>query len=301
MTKFYVYEHWRPDIDMPFYVGKGKGKRANIMYGRNRRHKNIQSKLKRLGMFVEVKMVANGLTEEEAFQFEVNQIAMWRSKGVDLVNLTAGGEGGSNPSDETRELMRRAKIGRKLTTEQKEKISKNVKIVLSSPEMKTKLSISIKESSKKPEVKENRSKGQKSRIRTKEHYEKVSAALMGRKLSPEHAEKSRKASLGRKQSIEEIERRRLANTGRKRSPEFCARMSNAWTEERKKIHALEMLERNRKNLDQKRIEEGLHLASLTGDAKIAYQNKLNRLEYRRAWNKRSRKQHMLFENSEVLT
>jgi hypothetical protein len=25
---FYVYEHWRPDVDLPFYVGKGKGGRA---------------------------------------------------------------------------------------------------------------------------------------------------------------------------------------------------------------------------------------------------------------------------------
>ena len=23
-TIFYVYEHWRPDKDLPFYVGKGK-------------------------------------------------------------------------------------------------------------------------------------------------------------------------------------------------------------------------------------------------------------------------------------
>lgn len=22
--KYYVYEHWRPDLNIPFYVGKGK-------------------------------------------------------------------------------------------------------------------------------------------------------------------------------------------------------------------------------------------------------------------------------------
>jgi hypothetical protein len=26
--KFYVYEHWRPDKDVCFYVGKGHGRRA---------------------------------------------------------------------------------------------------------------------------------------------------------------------------------------------------------------------------------------------------------------------------------
>ena len=28
MTIFYVYEHWRPDKDTCFWVGKGKGDRA---------------------------------------------------------------------------------------------------------------------------------------------------------------------------------------------------------------------------------------------------------------------------------
>lgn len=49
-NKFYVYEHWRPDKDICFYVGKGKGRRANVMYGRGSHHERIQAKLKRLGM-----------------------------------------------------------------------------------------------------------------------------------------------------------------------------------------------------------------------------------------------------------
>jgi hypothetical protein len=28
---FYVYEHWRSDTNLPFYVGKGKGSRATDM------------------------------------------------------------------------------------------------------------------------------------------------------------------------------------------------------------------------------------------------------------------------------
>ena len=42
MGRFYVYEHWRPDRDECFYVGKGKGGRANVMYGRNRHHEAVQ-------------------------------------------------------------------------------------------------------------------------------------------------------------------------------------------------------------------------------------------------------------------
>lgn len=32
LLNFYVYEHWRPDTDMPFYVGKGTGGRATIRW-----------------------------------------------------------------------------------------------------------------------------------------------------------------------------------------------------------------------------------------------------------------------------
>ena len=93
MAKFYVYEHWRPDRDECFYVGKGHGPRANKMNNRNLFHKAIQNKLSRLGMAVEVKMVATGLCEAEAFEMEVSRIAVWRDLGVDLANITDGGEG----------------------------------------------------------------------------------------------------------------------------------------------------------------------------------------------------------------
>ena len=32
-SDFYVYEHWRPDLNVPFYVGKGKNGRAKVMHG----------------------------------------------------------------------------------------------------------------------------------------------------------------------------------------------------------------------------------------------------------------------------
>ena len=50
---FYVYEHWRPDRDEPFYVGKGRGGRANMMARRNKYHKAIQGKLHKNGYAVE--------------------------------------------------------------------------------------------------------------------------------------------------------------------------------------------------------------------------------------------------------
>lgn len=108
---FYVYEHWRLDKDECFYVGKGRGKRAYSRQGRNSHWNNIVSKLERLGSGYEVKLVAVGLNENDAFYLEKERIMFWRDI-VDLSNMTDGGEGISNPSKEVREKLSRAKIGK---------------------------------------------------------------------------------------------------------------------------------------------------------------------------------------------
>ena len=93
MNNFYVYEHWRLDRDECFYVGKGMKNRAYKMRDRNSHHRAIMAKLSREGSGMEVRMVATGLTEDEAFALEVERIAFWREAGADLANRTNGGEG----------------------------------------------------------------------------------------------------------------------------------------------------------------------------------------------------------------
>lgn len=122
---FYVYEHWRPDKDVCFYVGKGHGKRANDMNGcRNPHHKRIQAKLARLGMCVEVRMVGESLIERDAFTLEIERIAFWRESGVKLANLTNGGDGvtGMRHTDEWRAEHSRKMKGRKLSPEHRQKL-----------------------------------------------------------------------------------------------------------------------------------------------------------------------------------
>ena len=93
---YYVYEHWRADRGECFYVGKGKGGRANeLRHNRNRFHKFIQAKLSRLGIVVEIRIVFDGLSESEAFTLERERIAFWRGTGAALANWTDGGEGPS--------------------------------------------------------------------------------------------------------------------------------------------------------------------------------------------------------------
>lgn len=139
---FYVYEHWRLDRDECFYVGKGRGRRAYEMkQSRNRHHLAIQAKVSREGFAIEVRIVACGISEEDAFAIECERIRFWRYAGVDLANLTDGGEGSSGrvlsddakariglaasqrrPSEETRAKMGAARKGKKRSPEMVEKM-----------------------------------------------------------------------------------------------------------------------------------------------------------------------------------
>ncbi len=101
---FYVYEHWRPDTGVCFYVGKGKGKRAwDLKNMRNRYHKAVTSKLLSLGLSVDVRMVLKDLTAEAAYALEISRIALYAPGS--LTNMTAGGDGFLNPTAETRAKM----------------------------------------------------------------------------------------------------------------------------------------------------------------------------------------------------
>lgn len=92
---FYVYEHWRPDENVCFYIGKGKGKRAFDLLHRSFHHKNITAKLSLAGLCVDVRFVGTNLSENIAFDLEIERIAFWRAQGVFLTNRTDGGEGPS--------------------------------------------------------------------------------------------------------------------------------------------------------------------------------------------------------------
>lgn len=88
---YYVYEHYKPNCNEPFWVGKGKKKRAYENHSRNRWWKSIVNK-----HGFKVRFVAKNLTELDAFWLENVCIIGWgrKNKGEGpLVNLTDGGEG----------------------------------------------------------------------------------------------------------------------------------------------------------------------------------------------------------------
>jgi plasmid stability protein len=81
------------------------------MKKRNTHHKSIQLKLESIGVSVGVKIIVSNLSEEASFLVERDLIAFYGREN--LVNLTDGGEGISNPSVETRKKLAKATLGNK--------------------------------------------------------------------------------------------------------------------------------------------------------------------------------------------
>lgn len=88
--RFYVYLHRRGDTNEVFYVGKGSGNRAYDTNSRSTWWTRIYNKCGRSVEFVEI-----GITEDDAFDLEVETIRFYRECGHPLCNLTDGGEGTS--------------------------------------------------------------------------------------------------------------------------------------------------------------------------------------------------------------
>ena len=93
MSVWYVYLHSRADTGEPFYVGKGKDRRAYIKRCRSVYWNNI---VKKHGY--NVSFLQENLTEDECNKMEVywiHKIGRWDLGKGPLVNFTNGGEGSS--------------------------------------------------------------------------------------------------------------------------------------------------------------------------------------------------------------
>lgn len=101
-NKFYVYIHkysHGPKQGEIFYVGKGSGGRSKAFSCRNPRWENSVAKYGRT-----IHHVQEGMSEGDAFLLEMWLIAKFRHDGLDLVNMSDGGEGpsGYTHTDETK-------------------------------------------------------------------------------------------------------------------------------------------------------------------------------------------------------
>jgi hypothetical protein len=180
--KYYTYVYLRED-GTPYYIGKGKGKRAyNKSKGEVRPPKD-KSKI----IFLK-----QNLTEEEAFKHEVYMIAVFGRKDLGtgiLHNKTNGGDGTSGwvPTEEWKKKLSEVNKGKLYSEEYKKKMSEILKGRIISEETKRKMSKPKTEETKRKMSKAN--KGANNPNYGKSHSEetkrKISEGMKGRKLSEE--------------------------------------------------------------------------------------------------------------------
>lgn len=107
---YYVYLHKKSNsCGSVFYVGKGNDNRGWIISGRTNPRWIRTSR--KYGVFVEV--AQDGLTEYDSHLLEMWLIAKFRHEGIDLCNLTDGGDGASGwvPNQEWRDKRRKLMLG----------------------------------------------------------------------------------------------------------------------------------------------------------------------------------------------
>jgi len=160
---YYIYSYLRENHS-PYYIGKGKEGRAFTKGYKEVRPPQDKSK---------VKILKANLTEEEAFALERLYILMFGRKDLGtgiLRNKTDGGDGASGAirSDETREKLRQANLGKQRPQWVYDKIAASNRGKKLSDETKAKMSAV-----------------RKGRTCTEEHKRKVSEAKKGFKHTEE--------------------------------------------------------------------------------------------------------------------
>lgn len=120
MNKYYVYEH---SLDgRIFYVGHGCGNRAWNVKSRSNRYKNY---IKERYDDIEVTIVQDNLTKEQAMGLEVEHQIKRQDEGYNIIGLL-----GTHSWNE----------GIKMSDDFKQKVSKGTKKAMNTPEMKAKMS-----------------------------------------------------------------------------------------------------------------------------------------------------------------
>ena len=130
--KYYVYIWIRLDKNVVFYVGKGSGNRYKDMSMRNKYFLNVVNKVGKDN--IDIKIIEDNLTENEAFEKEKYYITYYKETGHPLTNLSDGGEGSSGwyekLTDEEKlqhKEISKSFLGKTHTKETKKKMSKAMK------------------------------------------------------------------------------------------------------------------------------------------------------------------------------
>lgn len=119
MKEYYVYAYLRED-GSPYYIGKGKERRAWEQHRVNGKGVHTPKEYKRIVLLHE------DLSEPEAFDLEIELITKYGRQDLGtgiLKNMTNGGEGSSGTSQDTNWKKGSSKRGKQPSVETRQKIS----------------------------------------------------------------------------------------------------------------------------------------------------------------------------------
>jgi hypothetical protein len=150
MNIYYVYMYSDPSRqNEPFYIGEGKNRRDKSHLKNPDTRKNLPfynrlAKMKRMNIAPTIVRTAENLTQDEAFDLEIELIAQYKRKqdGGPLLNITRGGRGFANPTTikSNGEIRKAWNKGVAQTEKTKHKISLSVSGFKHTAEAKAKIS-----------------------------------------------------------------------------------------------------------------------------------------------------------------
>lgn len=162
---------WLDQNGDPYYIGKTKCLKTRTRHHRWRMDSGVNlpkynklRKLLREGFKWEILVLEDGIPDNEWKAQECHWIKLYREQGCKLYNLTDGGEGMSNASDELKKRLSKARQGHFVSEETKRKISESNKGRKFSKEHKKKLRAARKKRVTSKETREKCSKTSRGKI-----------------------------------------------------------------------------------------------------------------------------------------
>lgn len=162
---------------VPFYIGisvnfdsrkrkhRLETKKGNTLPKYNKMRKVVNGDWDKV--YDHIVVLESGVPIEKLDQREIELIKNYRENGFKLYNLTDGGDGNLNPSDELRKKMSEVRIGQKRSEETKKRISESRKGMVFSEEHKKNLSIKRRKRIISEFTREKTSKTSKGKINIK--------------------------------------------------------------------------------------------------------------------------------------